>query len=108
MTEILYDLGPCLKCLARSVVQDEIKITLAISNLLILEAEGKLVKARCQEHNILCEHTELASIPILRVGPAGVAYDTNPISSAKEVVVFGESGGIVGVRRMTLGFAEYL
>lgn len=83
MTKVLDDLRPRLKCLAGGVVQNEVKVTLAIAHLLVLESKGKLVETGREEDHILCENTELSGITVLRVGPAGVANNTNPVSSSE-------------------------
>lgn len=83
MPEVLDDLGSRLECLAGGVVQDEIKITLTVSHLLVLKAKGKLVKTRCEEDNIFCEDTEFSGITVLGVGTSRVANDADPISSSE-------------------------
>jgi hypothetical protein len=108
VAEIPNDPRTRLEGLASFVVQDEIEVTLTMANLLVLDAERKLVKARRQEYNVLGEHAELTCIAVLGIRPAWDANDADPVSSPEQVVMFGKSSGIIGLSGEALSFTEDL
>lgn len=108
MTNVLDDLGAGLKSLASRVIQDEIEVTLTITDLLVFKAIRELMKAWRQEQNFLSKNAELACISGLGVCAAWNTNNTNPIPSPEYVVMLGKSSGVIGVLREALGFAEDL
>ena len=107
VVEVVADVPDDLRALDESVpcalVHDQVKVTVPVPLLLVLEAVvlgRNLVQAGCEEDGLLGEDGELARVGLTaRVGLSGEALDTDDVASSDVVVLHGEgcAGGVVEV-----------
>lgn len=106
LAEVGDNLGPSPEDFTRSVIHDEIEVTLAETQLFILETVvlGRNgMQARCQENNLSSEDRKFTIVTVLRVSATWETDDTHNITSTKQLMLLLE-----GLSSRKLCLAHYL
>jgi hypothetical protein len=94
VTDVPDDLGALDECVSGALVHDQVKVTVPVPLLLVLEAVvlgRNLVQAGRKEDGLVGEDGELAGVGLaLGVGLAWEALDTNDVAASDVVVLDGE------------------
>jgi hypothetical protein len=94
VADVPDDLGALDEGVSGALVHDQVKVTVPVSLLLVLEAVvlgGNLVQAWRKEDGLVGEDGELTGVGLaLGVGLAGEALDTDDVASPDVVVLHGE------------------